>query len=72
MEDKKKLSVVIEHWMEHNEGHMAEYKKWAEKAGQLGLESVGMNIRKAIEDLNRCNLSLKEALKKLYLNISKN
>lgn len=63
MEDKKKLSVVIDHWIEHNESHMAEYQKWAEKAGQLGLESAKTNIQKAIEDLNQCNLNLKEALK---------
>lgn len=63
MEDKKKLSVVIDHWIEHNESHMAEYQKWAEKAGQLGLESAKTNIQKAIEDLNQCNLDLKKALK---------
>jgi nickel/cobalt exporter len=63
MEDKKKLSVVIDHWIEHNESHMAEYQKWAEKAGQLGLESAKTNIQKAIEDLNQCNLSLQKALK---------
>jgi hypothetical protein len=65
MEDKKKLSVVIDHWIEHNESHMAEYQKWAEKAGQLGLESAKTNIQKAIEDLNQCNLDLKKALKEL-------
>jgi len=65
MEDKKKLSVVIDHWIEHNESHMAEYQKWAEKAGQLGLESAKTNIQKAIEDLNQCNLDLKKTLKEL-------
>jgi 23S rRNA G2445 N2-methylase RlmL len=65
MEEKKRLSVVIDHWIEHNESHMAEYRKWAEKAGQLGLESMEAHIQKAIENLNQCNLSLKEALKSL-------
>jgi len=63
MEEKKKLSVVIDHWIEHNESHMVEYRKWAEKAGQLELESMEAHIQKAIENLNQCNLSLKEALK---------
>ncbi|MBM4305382.1 MAG: hypothetical protein FJ115_00785 [Deltaproteobacteria bacterium] len=65
MEEKKKLSVIIHHWIEHNESHMTEYQKWADKAGQLGLGSIQTNIRKAIENLNQCNLSLKEALKEL-------
>lgn len=63
MEEKKKLLVILNHWMEHNESHIEEYRKWAEKAGQLGLESVKTNIQKAIENLLRCNLNLKEALK---------
>jgi hypothetical protein len=63
MDEKKRLSVVIDHWIEHNQSHMAEYQKWAEKAGQLGLESMKTNIQKAVENLNQCNLSLKEALK---------
>jgi len=65
MEEKNKLPVIIHHWIEHNESHMAEYQKWAEKAGQLGLESIQKNIQKAIEKLNQCNLSLKEAMKGL-------
>lgn len=65
MEEKKKLPVIIHHWIEHNESHMAEYQKWAEKAEQLGMESIKVSIRKAIENLNQCNLSLKEALKEL-------
>jgi len=65
MDEKKRLSVVIDHWIEHNKSHMAEYQKWAEKAGQLGLEPMKAHIQKAIENLNQCNLSLKEALKSL-------
>ncbi len=63
MDDQKRLSVVIDHWIEHNESHMAEYKKWSEKAGQLGLESTKVHIERAIENLHQCNLSLREALK---------
>jgi len=65
MDEKKKLSVIIDHWIEHNESHVGEYRKWAEKASQLGLESVETNIQKAIKNLNQCNLSLKEALKSM-------
>ena len=56
MDQKKKLSVIIEHWIEHNESHMNEYKKWAQTAGELGLDSVRAEIEKAMEkSLNRMN-----------------
>lgn len=65
MDEKKKLSVVIDHWIEHNESHMAEYRKWAQKAEELGLSSVSGDIEGAVEKLLQCNHSLQKALKGL-------
>jgi len=65
MDEKKRLSVVIDHWIEHNESHMAEYRKWAQKAEELGLGVVKAEIEDAVEKLNRCNQSLQKALKGL-------
>ncbi len=65
MEEKKRLSVVIDHWIEHNESHMAEYRKWAQKAEELGLDVVKAEIEDAVEKLNQCNHSLQKALKGL-------
>jgi len=65
MEEKKRLSVVIDHWIEHNESHMAEYRKWAQKAEELGLDVVKHEIEDAVEKLNQCNHSLQKALKGL-------
>ncbi|MCX8118132.1 MAG: hypothetical protein N3G78_09395 [Desulfobacterota bacterium] len=62
MDEKKKLSVVLDHWIEHNESHMAEYRKWAERAEALGLDGVKAEIEKALQDLEQCNQSLKRAL----------
>ena len=62
MEEKKRLSVVIDHWIEHNESHMAEYRKWAQKAEELGLDVVKAEIEDAVEKLNQCNYSLQKAL----------
>ncbi len=36
MEDLHKLHHVIEHWIEHNEGHVTGYLEWARKADALG------------------------------------
>ncbi len=63
MDQKKKLSVVIEHWIEHNESHGVEYKKWAQTAGELGLDSVKAEIEEAVEKISEANRHLAKALK---------
>ena len=63
MEQKKKISIVIEHWIEHNEAHMGEYKKWAQTAGELGLDLVRAEIEEAVEKLTQSNKHLEKALK---------
>jgi hypothetical protein len=63
MDQKKKLSVVIEHWIEHNESHMGEYKKWAQTAGELGLDKVKAEIEEAVGKLTQSNQHLEKALK---------
>jgi hypothetical protein len=63
MDQKKKLSVVIEHWIEHNESHMGEYKKWAQTAGELGLDLVKTEIEEAVGKLSQSNKYLGKALK---------
>ena len=63
MDQKKKLSVVIEHWIEHNESHMGEYKKWAQTAGELGLDLVEAEIEEAVGKLSQSNKHLGKALK---------
>ena len=63
MDQKKKLSIVIEHWGEHNENHMDEYKRWAQTAGELGLNSVKAEIEEAMEKISQSNEHLEKALK---------
>jgi hypothetical protein len=63
MDQKKKLLVVIEHWIEHNESHMGEYKKWAQTAGELGLDLVKTEIEEAVGKLSQSNKHLGKALK---------
>jgi uncharacterized protein YukE len=65
MDRKQKLSVVIKHWIEHNESHMGEYRKWAQTAGELGLDSVMAEIEKATEKIAQSNEHLERALKSI-------
>jgi hypothetical protein len=63
MDQKKKLSVAIEHWVEHNESHTGEYKRWAQTAGELGLDSVKAEIEEAMKKISQSNQHLAKALK---------
>jgi hypothetical protein len=65
MDEKKKLLVVIGHWVEHNESHMGEYKKWAQRAGELGLDLAKTEIEEAVGKLAQSNQHLKKALTSL-------
>lgn len=65
MDEMEKLSIVIEHWIEHNQSHMDEYQRWAQTAGDIGLEKVEAEIKEAIEKLSHCNNHFGKALKEL-------
>jgi hypothetical protein len=63
MDEMQKLSVVIEHWIEHNQSHMGEYRKWAQRAGELSLEGVKAEIEEAVGMLTQSNRHLEKARK---------
>ena len=65
MDEIKKLSIVIEHWIEHNQSHTVEYQKWAQKAGELGLVKVKTEIEEAVKILSQSNHHLEKALKSI-------
>jgi nickel/cobalt transporter (NicO) family protein len=65
MDESKKLMAVIKHWVEHNESHLDDYRRWKETAAKLGLDSVTTEIEAAVEKLSQSNDHLKEALNAL-------
>lgn len=65
MDQKEKLFVVIKHWIEHNETHLVEYKKWSQTAGELGLDLVEINIEEAMGKISQANEHLKKGLETL-------
>jgi hypothetical protein len=63
MDEREKLLTVIKHWVEHNEDHLEDYRKWAETAGGLGLPSVKAEIEAAVDNLSQSSQHLKKAMK---------
>ena len=59
-EEVKKLQVLIPHWIEHNNEHAAEFRRWADQAGD-----AAPDILAAAAAIVQANESLAAALEKL-------
>lgn len=57
--DIDKLRMLIPHWIEHNEGHAAEFRRWAAKLDEADA------ILTAADHIDAANEALEVALKQL-------
>jgi hypothetical protein len=60
MNEIEKLRILIPHWMEHNNEHAEEYRRWAAPAAEASAD-----ILAAVDALNKVNQALGIALEKL-------
>ena len=60
MNETDKLRVLIPHWIEHNNEHAAEFRRWAEQAGDASAD-----LQAAAEAMAHINGYLVSALNKL-------
>ena len=72
MEIIKKLDILLNHWMEHNREHAAEYEKWALKVKKEGLSDISRAIQTAGEAIQKSNDHLLNALNLLKKNTEGN
>ena len=68
MNDLEKLQVLIPHWIEHNNEHADEFRRWAEKAGDAAPElhaaaDVIAQKNKELTVLNSISKILSQSLK---------
>ena len=61
----KKLRVLLPHWIEHNNSHIAEFRKWENEARAESGKEVSLLLEKAISDMEEAGKSLSEALEKV-------
>ena len=61
----KKLRVLLPHWIEHNNNHIAEFRKWEGEARKESVDEVAQLLDKAIGDMEVAGKSLSEALEKV-------
>ena len=51
----KRLAVLLNHWIRHNEDHVKDYREWAEKADRQGIKEVAHNIKAAADLILQSN-----------------
>lgn len=57
-----RLRALLPHWVEHNEEHGEEFRKWAERARDAGEPHVAEHLMAAAQYLARANEALQGAL----------
>jgi hypothetical protein len=60
MNDSEKLRIILTHWMDHNEEHAGEYRRWAEKSAEASPDLLA-----AVEGMKEVNRSLARAVERL-------
>jgi hypothetical protein len=60
MEERKKLRILLPHWIEHNGEHAGEFREWAERAGPAHHALLA-----AADLVQEANARLEEALEQL-------
>ena len=60
------LSHLIEHWIEHNESHIKNFKEWAQKAKTEGFLEASEDILEAADKIEEASEYLKKAKEGLF------
>lgn len=63
MNELEKLKMLLQHWMEHNNGHVQLYRDWAEKAPLLGNRELCEILRRLSNETEKLNRLFEEAIK---------
>ncbi|MCP4338597.1 MAG: hypothetical protein GY799_06825 [Desulfobulbaceae bacterium] len=62
MDNVEKLRVMLQHWIEHNKGHVEEFEKWRKTMTEEGQTSVADHITEAVKTMAAVNAQLGKAL----------
>lgn len=65
MEQEQKAIIRMEHWLKHNEGHLDEYKQFAEKMDKAGNKETARHIQDMAAFIAQSNECLGKALASL-------
>jgi hypothetical protein len=63
--DTQELKVRLGYWIHHNREHGDEFREWAGKAGEAGMDSVETRLTQASDLMAEATAALESALKAL-------
>lgn len=63
MNNVEKLRVMLQHWIEHNKGHVEEFAKWKSVMEEEEQAGIARQIAEAIAAMDDVNVRLESALK---------
>jgi len=64
-DERTKLRILLDHWVEHNREHSQEFSEWAEKAMALGEAGVGEDMLQAAQEMDKASELLSQARRRL-------
>jgi len=64
-DERSRLRLMMNHWIEHNREHCREFEEWAEKARRMGEEDVAGEIVRAVRVMEDAGGILEGSVKKL-------
>jgi hypothetical protein len=65
MENREKLRVLLQHWIEHNGGHVAEFNKWRATMADEHQDRLVAALDRAAEQMDVVSETLQQALDEL-------
>ena len=60
-EDLRKLLLMLDHWIDHGDSHVENYREWAGKASAAGEDEIAREIHLAVDDSEAVKNHLKRA-----------
>ena len=64
-DERAKLRILLDYWIQHNKEHNQEFEEWREKAIIWGETEVSNDILAATRELDKASEFLSRALKRL-------
>jgi hypothetical protein len=58
----EKLVKLLEHWIKHNDDHAENYRNWAKKTKEKGMNDVGLLLEDAVDMTESISNKCKKAL----------
>lgn len=62
MDNVEKLRVLLQHWIDHNKGHVEEFENWRKLMADENQEKTASHITEAIRQMAMVNAELGKAL----------